>query len=65
MKLRFTFRDFILLLGVMVAMIIAVTTFFYRDSLVWIKPTVSKKIQAVNRPAVMLYKNFSSLIGED
>lgn len=54
MKLRFTYKDFILLLGVMVAMIIAIATLFYRDSLVSINPSASKKIHAAIRPAVFI-----------
>ena len=65
MKLRFTYKDFILLLGIMVAMVIAIATFFYRDRLVSIKPSVTKKIQATNRPAVILYKSYQSLFGQN
>lgn len=61
MRLRFTYKDFLLLLGIMVAMIITITTLFYRESLLSGKPSFTKRIQASISPAVKLHKGYSAL----
>jgi hypothetical protein len=65
MKIRLTSKDFILLLGIMVAGVIVIATLFYRDSLITTKPGVSKKVQAANHAAVMLQKTAQVLFQKD
>jgi hypothetical protein len=65
MKLRFTSRDFILLLGIMVAAIITIATLFFRDSLITVRPGVSKKMQAANHASILLRQSPHLLFGKD
>ena len=54
MKLRFTSKDYILMLGILIAAIIAFGTFFNRQGIVKTKSTVTNQVQASNHAAVML-----------
>jgi hypothetical protein len=61
MKLRLTSRDFLLLLGIAVAALIAVATLFYSDSLA-VNPNVSKK-KATAKAAVLVEKGVKAVSG--
>ena len=59
MKLRFTSRDFLLLLGIAVATLIAVATFFYSDSLAMNLNVSKKKVTA--KVAVLVEKGVKAV----
>jgi hypothetical protein len=48
MKLHFTSRDFVLIIGILVALIIGIASLLYRDALLTTKPFGSKKIHTSN-----------------
>ena len=65
MKLRFTHKDFLLILGIIIATVITMTTIANGKGFFSLRPDITKKIIAWNRISVSIHQHYDSFFKQD